>query len=761
MSFKESDFQIVQKDSKTLYLGNLNTVEFDIKLPTVGSCGSRITWETGNDKIISAQGKVTRPAYGIGNREVELTATFCYGTAAESKTYLATVLEEENKIKVSKIYPMQIEAGVGSQINLPEFTVVVTEDGHTISHAVTWEDGCTKVFEREGTYTVSGVLKDTKLTVTANVKVLDGAVDNLKNNSLQLSTFTEGEVRLTKGSPFQAAQDRTYKFLLSVDDNQMLYNFRKAAGLDTLGASKMPGWDSPDCLLRGHTTGHYLSSLALCYRALKEENIRLKAIYMVEALSDCQEAFGHKEGFQYGFLSAYSQEQFDLLEKYTRYPKIWAPYYTLHKIMAGLLDCYQCIGIGKALTVVSRLGDWVYNRLSRLTREQRNKMWSMYIAGEFGGMNESLAQLYRITGKRQYLEASKYFDNDKLFYPMSIQVDTLNDMHANQHIPQVIGALQIFAATGEKYYYDVASYFWEAVTKSHCYAIGGTGEGEMFHAPGKIAKQLSKNTAESCASYNMLKLSKELYCFKPDKAYMDYYENTMINHILSSCDCKPNGGTIYFLPLAPGFTKEFDEDGNSCCHGTGLENHFRYVESIYYHTDNSLTINQFISSELDWQEKNIKLSMTVEEEHPEKVLIEMKGSGNFTLKIRKPVWCGSVYHISINNTEAGEIIEENGYLIFDRSFHESDRIHITFGCCLRMEQSPDDSDIVTVFYGPYILTAISEEKEFIGLGLNGRKLDEVLIQQDYKLNFRHIDTGVLFKPLYQVYAEAYQVYIKK
>ena len=343
---------------------------------------------------------------------------------------------------------------------------------------------------------------------------------------------------------------------------------------------------------------------------------------MIEELGKCQDAMEASGKFNYGFLSGYSEEQFDKLEEFVPYPKIWAPYYTLHKIMAGLIDCYELGENERALEIVSKLGDWVYNRLSKLSKEHLNKMWGMYIAGEFGGMNEVMARLYTFTGKEIHLEAAKLFDNDKLFYPMACNVDTLGGvhglntrrgMHANQHAPQVLGALKTYEANKDPYYYDVAKNFWDMVVSSHIYNIGGTGSGEMFKPPNVIAKYITDKTAETCVTYNMLKLTRELFFYSPDAKYMDYYERAFYNHILASQDQSgPVGGSTYFMPLFPGLRKRFDTRGNTCCHGTGLENHIKYQESIYFQSNDSSTlyVNLYIPSVLDWREKGIKVTQT-------------------------------------------------------------------------------------------------------------------------------------------------------
>lgn len=750
---------IVAKDIESLYLGNLKTVEFDLNLPTIGANGSAIEWESGNDRIISNEGKVFQPSYGKGTREVPLYATFSYGGAIQKKTYLVTVLEEENKIKVRKAYYIERSTEKGKNYYLPGVTVIETENGKTIVHAVEWEKSGKLKPTETGDLHIKGFLKGTKIPVKAIVHVVEKLDQEIMDNTPLVHAFTKGEVSLQGESPFMNAQERVKTFLLSVNDDQMLVNFRRAAGLDTLGAPEMIGWDAPDGLLRGHTTGHYLSALALCYQATKDEVIHRKAEYMVHALEECQNAFKNKPGFHKGFLSAYSEEQFDLLEVYTPYPKIWAPYYTLHKILAGLLDCSQMVGLKSALKIADEIGDWVYKRLSRLSHEQRAKMWGMYIAGEFGGMNDVLSQLYILTGKPTHLAAAKLFDNDKLFYPMEEGIDALDELHANQHIPQMIGAMRIFEASGNKRYYDIASFFWNSVTSAHIYAIGGTGEGEMFHKPNRIAGLLSKNTAETCASYNMLKLTKELYCYKPDVIYMDYYERAMLNHILSSGDSEANGASTYFMPLAPGFSKEFDEE-NSCCHGTGLENHFRYVESVYYSTHDTMYVNLFLPSSVNWGEKQVKLTQKVLEDQPGDISIQVHGNSNFTLKIRVPYWSKGSYRVRLNGSDT-KVKETDGYLILQKQWEDQDLVEITFSCTLCLETSPDDESIISLSYGPYVLAALTDSKDFLHLPLTSGSVQELFEQKKGMLEFRLKGQDIWFKPLYQVHHEAYQVYMKR
>lgn len=753
-----TDRDIVQKDIAELYLGNLGTVEFDLDLPAAGKNGSSIAWQSGNLAFMNHEGKVTRPAYGRGSREVPLTARFTYGEYAEERQYIVTVLEEQNQIEVEEIFPIAVQAAAGETVRLPSASAVRTRDGRVISHLIEWDGGLERVWEQPGTFSVRGVLKDTTISVTGEIQITEKPAPEAGKPRKLAEAFQNG-VSLLEGSDFYAAQERMHTYLLQTNPDQWLYNFRRAAGLPCGNAPAMTGWDSPDGLLRGHSTGHYLSSLALCWHAVRDEEIRRKAAYVVDALKECQDAFAAQEGFHPGFLSAYSEEQFDLLEEYTPYPQIWAPYYTLHKILAGLLDLHRLAGMQKALDIAVGIGDWVYARLSRLDHGKRVRMWGIYIAGEYGGMNESMAELYRITGKKEYLESARFFDNDRLFFPLEQNVDALTGMHANQHIPQIVGAVKLYEATGESRYYNIAERFWTLASGSRMYAVGGVGESEMFHEPGKIAGLLTKSTSESCATYNMLKLTKELYQYRPDAAYMDYYERAVTNHILSSCDHRPTSGSTYFLSMVPRAVKNFDASENSCCHGTGLESHFKYIESIYYAGGDCVYVNLFLPSQLSLE--GFTLTMRTEEACPGKIhmTIESEASGVpfRVLRIRKPYWAGESAAVRLNGADCPAPLRD-GYFTVDLSQRGNAELDVEFPCGLWFERAPDRADYFTVHYGPYVLAALTTAEERLRLtpreGAFSREVDRPLA-------FRCKENGVLFIPLEKVWREEYQVYIRE
>ncbi|RHR22061.1 hypothetical protein DWX43_22670 [Clostridium sp. AF19-22AC] len=757
---------VIEEDIHAIYLGNLNTVEFNLDLPTKGKNGSVITWESSHEGILQPDGTVRRPAYGMGNRKIELTATFTYGEVCKTQVYDITVLEEVKKDTIQKVYPLKVRVNKGKEYMLPAYTVVDTEDGDTIVKEVQWDENRMHLFEYGGTYFFSGKVKDTKEAVTLEVQVLEESkadICNKEKKAISISdTEDAGNLILLEGSPYYEAQQNMHTYLKKQDLDQFLYSFREAAGLPVRQAKPMRGWDSPEGLLRGHTTGHFLTALALAYHSTGEECFKEKADYLVEELQKCQEAFGRLEGYQKGFLSAYSQEQFDLLEQYVTYPKIWAPYYTMHKILAGLIDSYRFTRNETALKVAEGLGDWITARLKKLHPEQLEKMWSIYIAGEFGGINESLIWLYEYTGKTEYIETARLFDNEKLLLPLENHIDALSGIHANQHIPQIIGMLKRFDATKEAPDYERAAFFWDVVTRFHSYSIGGVGEAEMFHARNRIGGLLTDSTAESCASYNMLKLTKMLYEYEPRADYMDYYERTVLNHIVPGLDKKKTGESTYFFPLKAGAKREFLFE-NSCCHGTGMESHSKYLDSAYFYGDETLYINQFIPSKILWDKGGYEIVQYGESNHPEKIVLEISRLSKESarpiikrVKLRKPDWCQGEVKLKVNQ-EIQVAEEQEGYIVADLCFEQGTvGLELEYPCGLHIRTTPDVPELTTLFYGPYVLAAVTDELEHIHVKKGDKPLETLWKRDGEELVF-HCQ-GYSFIPLYQIDEQSYQVY---
>lgn len=763
-----TDQQIVDTDAQLLYIGNTGTVEFDLTLPTEGKNGSTVTWASSDERWIQPDGTVHMPEYGRGDRNVTLTATVTHGDATTTREFTVKVLEQANKIKVKEFFPIELSVKAGATYALPMFAAVLTDDGRLLSQRINWDDGVEHTAGEPGDVTFHGLIDGSTIDANATVHVLAEDPQAPVDATPKLNPVPLAHVRLTGDGVLAGNQQRRIEFLRTVNDDQMLIEFRRAAGLDTKGAPDMIGWDAPDALLRGHTTGHYVSALALAYAASGDETIKSKLDYMVDSLAEVQRAFDGKPGFHPGFLSAYSEFQFNELEKYAPYPTIWAPYYTLHKILAGLIDAYQYAGNETALDVASKVGDWTYDRLSKLPHEQLQNMWSMYIAGEFGGMNESLANLYAITKNPKHLAAARLFDNDRLMEPMRQHVDSLGGMHANQHIPQVIGSVKLFEQTGVPYYLDQAKFFYDSVTGHHIYALGGTGQGEMFHQPDEIGNLLFDNTAESCASYNMLKLTAELYRYFPDAQLGDYYERTTLNHIAATTDHVPEGGSMYFFPTQPGGQKSFDVE-NSCCHGTGLESHFYYAEGAYYTDADALYVRLYLNGTLD--DEAGKLSVTVADATPEHVAIDVERLGRKQLRLRVPSWSvdGKVT-VSVNGRAVDAAVVEaartaTGELAFSPALLGLDsfdgaHLELGFNPHMHLFATPDRPELAGVAWGPYVLAALSDETSFLDVPVDDADPDAAFEHEPGTLTFTHKATGLKFVPLSTIGFEHYHAYVR-
>ncbi len=718
-------------DSKSIYLGNIFTIEADLNLPFTGPLGSVISWQTDKPHIIDERGHVVRPRAGAGNREVKLVATISYENERTEREFIATVLEESDDLGITELLPMNFQ--MIAPIKLPPVAVGVSEGGRLRAVSVKWH--LPEELPCPGKYEITGEAQGTDLVPKVQLTILEKNPET-PNGPKPVVSFLNNNVKISDG-PFKISKDRMEAFLLSVNDDTMLYNFFEAANIQN-NAPPMTGWDSPDGLLRGHTTGHYLSALALAYNGADENKASLlkKLNYIVDGLKQVQDVMAATGKFAPGFLSGYDESQFDQLEEYVVYPKIWAPYYTLHKIMAGLLDAYQYAHNETALDVCKKMGLWVYNRLSKCSKEQRDKMWSMYIAGEYGGMNEVMAKLYQVEPREEYLISALFFDNEKLFWPISENLDVLGGFHANQHIPQILGALSVYEANGDIFYLNVARNFWEMVTDAHTYNLGGTGEGEMFQKRHHVAKALTTKTAESCPSYNLLKLSARLFSYNPDSKFMDYYERALINHILANQDPSgPTGGTTYFMPLCPGAQKGFDLTENTCCHGTGMESPVKYQEAIYFADDNQIFVNLYIPSELEFN--NLRLIQTGDYLRGQTVRFHLE-KGNTTLRFRKPGWLTEIPIIEING-KTMEAPLENGYYSIEA--RENDKISLLFPFSLRIESAPDDESVFSVFNGPVLMALKSDQKEMIKV----EKVEEL----------------PSLVPFYEIDKEAYHVYFKK
>lgn len=626
----------------------------------------------------------------------------------------------------------------------------------------------------------------------------------------KVQPFPLGDVEVT-GGVFTRARDGMLAFAKAYPIERMLACFRTNAGLDDGGVEPSGGWenypkgsldlarkqswgpreykrgqnkDTADGLLRGHYAGHFLSMLGQAYAESKDAGILKKINDICAGLKECRDALAAQEyqgSPRYshpGFLAAYGEWQFSALEEYAPYGEIWAPWYTEHKILAGLISCYQYAGNKDALDLAEGIGHWTYSRLSKCKPEQLQKMWDIYIGGEYGGMNESLVDLYAISedpDKDEFLKASKFFNTNKLLNNCAVGNDILNDLHANQHIPQFVGYAKE-AGLGEKdaQYLKATEGFWGMIVPGRMYAHGGTGEGELWGPAHTVAGDIGKRNAESCAAYNMLKVSRYLFFIDQKPKYMDYYERTLLNHILGGksrdIDSKNelSPGNCYMYPVHPAAEKEYG-DGNigTCCGGTALESHSKYQDSIYFHsTDNTeLYVNLYIPSTVKW--KSAGLELLQETNYPEEetslLTIQKAPKSAMTIKLRIPAWAEGAA-VSVNGT-AVEKVTSGDYVAISRTWSAGDKITVTIPLALRIEATDDRKDIQALFYGPTLLNALNPSGKFIARGFYERNgLDGSIklgIEKKPGTKNYFIIDGDEFEPAYNGNNTPYHMYFQR
>ncbi|MDH6485743.1 beta-L-arabinofuranosidase domain-containing protein [Streptomyces sp. SAI-127] len=531
--------------------------------------------------------------------------------------------------------------------------------------------------------------------------------------------FPLDQVTLGEGV-FRRKRDLMLDYARSYPADRILAVFRANAGLDTRGARPPGGWETADGNLRGHYGGHFLTLVAQAYADTRETALKAKLDHLVTALDECRQAFaehGSPKPSHPGYLAAYPETQFILLESYTTYPTIWAPYYTCHKIMRGLLDAHTLGGNQQALRIASGMGDWVHSRLSRLPKAQLERMWSIYIAGEYGGMNEVLADLYALTGRPEHLAAARCFDNTALLDACAENRDILDGRHANQHIPQFTGYIRLSDHTGEPRYAAAARNFWGMVAGPRTYSLGGTGQGEMFRARGAVAATLGDNNAETCATYNMLKLSRQLFFRDPDPQYTDYYERGLTNHILASRRDVPSTSSpevTYFVGMGPGVVREYDNTG-TCCGGTGMENHTKYQDSIYFRSADgtALYVNLHVASTLRWPERGLVVEQSSAYPYEGvRTLTFREGGGRLDLRLRIPSWATAGVTVTVNGVRQRVAAAPGSYLSLNRDWRTGDRVGLSTPYRLRIERALDDPTVQSLFHGPVLLVAQSPATAF-------------------------------------------------
>lgn len=512
----------------------------------------------------------------------------------------------------------------------------------------------------------------------------------------RLRSFALNNVRLLNGQ-FKTAQELDAKYLLSLDPDRLLHNFHINAGLPTK-APVYGGWESQEPWVEirchGHTLGHYLSACAMMFAATDDQRFKQRTNYIVSELRRCQQTSG-------GMTVAFPDGQLPLTNSLQAKAFAGVPWYTTHKVMSGLRDAYLFANTEGALTALRDMANWIIEQSKDTTEEQ----FQLMLRTEHGGMNEVLADLFVLTHNSKYLELAQRFNHRALLDPLSKQIDVLDKLHSNTQIPKVIGFQRQHELTNEKSLGEAAQFFWRTVVTQRSFATGGNGDGEHFFPVSEFAHHLqSAKTMETCCTHNMLRLTRALFLNQSNAVYMDYYELALFNSILASQD--PDSGMMtYFQPTRPGYLKLYCTPTDSfwCCTGTGMENHAKYGDSIYFHDEYSLYVNLFIASQLNWPERNVVITQKTEfpDQANSTLTINTRKASRFGIKIRHPAWC-ELMTVTVNG-EAAIKSTLPGYFEVNRKWRDGDVIKIEMPMKPRLQYLPTSTDIAAVMMGPIVL----------------------------------------------------------
>lgn len=538
-----------------------------------------------------------------------------------------------------------------------------------------------------------------------------------------LATFPLSSVRLLEG-PFKKAQDADASYMLSLNPDRLLAPYLREAGL-TPKAEPYGNWENTG--LDGHIGGHYLSALSLMYAATGKVVIKQRLDYMIDQLELCQKANG--DGYIGGIpggkamwkevaAGKINAGSFSLNDK-------WVPLYNIHKLYAGLYDAYAVAGNAKAKDMLVQLCDWCIELTANLTDEQVQQM----LKSEHGGLNEVFARVAAFTEDSKYLVMARRFSDQRILAPLLQQKDALTGIHANTQIPKVIGYKTIAEVGGDTTWANAANFFWQTVVHNRSVSIGGNSVREHFHPANDFSSMIeSREGPETCNSYNMLKLTRQLFLSRPSAAYMDYYERTLYNHILSSEN--PNGGFVYFTPMRPNHYRVYSkpQEGFWCCVGSGLENHGKYGELIYAHTSNDLYVNLFIASTLVWKEKGLALSQQTRFplEEGTSLKLTLTKPATFSVHMRYPSWVSpGQLKVLVNNKPVVVNAGKEGYITLDRTWLSGDVITLRLPMHTTTEFLPDSSNWVSFVRGPIVLAAATDTTGLQGLFADGSRMGHV------------------------------------
>lgn len=711
---------------------------------------------------------------------------------------------------ISKVEAISVDCPVGTTPRLPNLVWVTYSDGYSEYRQVRWANAPLADEQAEadahkhpagsqyeiGGFVIGDETTDNGYPVKAQIKVV---AEGYQTPGKEVAhTFSLADVSIDGDNRLTHNRDEAIREICSWDVTQQLYNYRDTYGLSTEGYTKSDGWDSPDTKLKGHGSGHYMSAIAQAYAVATNPEqkaiLRKNITRMVNELRECQEktfvynkdlkrnweardfapeaelremkgtwaAFDeykkHPELYGYGYINAIPAQHCALIEMYRAYNNsdwVWAPYYSVHKQLAGLIDIATFFDdkeiCDKALLIAKDMGLWVWNRMHYRTYvkqdgtqdERRTKpgnryeMWDMYIAGEVGGMSESLSRLSEMVSnpdeKAKLLEAANCFDAPKFYDPLSKNIDDIRTRHANQHIPMIIGALRSYKSNQKPYYYNLAENFWRLVQGRYMYAMGGVGNGEMFRQPYTQILSMATNGLqegeseaypdinETCCAYNLVKLSKDLNCYNPDNAqYLDYIERTLYNQIIGSLN-PDQYQTCYQYAVGLNATKPFGNETpqSTCCGGTGSENHTKYQQSAYFANDHTLWVGLYMPTTLHWKEKGVTIKQDCLWPAQHSAIKITEGEGDFTLKLRVPYWATQGFSIKVNGKEVAKSYQPSTYVELEQKHWKvGDVVEIDMPFSKHIEYGADklSSDVAsldgtplktswvgTLMYGPLVM----------------------------------------------------------
>lgn len=569
------------------------------------------------------------------------------------------------------------------------------------------------------------------------------------------------DVRLLDG-PFKHAMELDKKWLMSLEPDRFLHRFHQNAGF----IPKAPiyeGWENST--QSGFCFGHYLSAMSMLYAATGDQKVKERIDYCINELENCQKAIGtgYVGGIPNGEKIWNDLASGNINEINGGWINgYWVPWYAIHKLWAGLTDVYLYTGDEKAKSIVIKLTDWACKKFEHLSEEQ----WQYILQCEFGGMNDALYNVYAITGNKEHLRLADNFYHKAVLDPLSQKKDQLAGLHANTQIPKIIGTARAYELTASEKDKTIATFFWNTVVHNHSYCIGGNSNFEHFGKPRQLSGQLSDKTTETCNTYNMLKLTRHLFSWDPKAEYMDFYERALYNHILSSQN--PETGMVsYYVPLADNSRKGFSSPDHSfwCCVGTGFENHVKYGEEIFSFGKDALYVNLFIASELNWEQKGMKIRQETnfpDSDNSTLIILSSRPQAT-TLHIRYPSWAGSGFAIKINGNAQTVRQKPGSYVAIERTWKNGDKIEITLPKQLRKELLLGDDHKTALLYGPIVLTGEMEAGQRTPVFMNNGSDISDWIKQDQN-NFNTFVTkgglpnDVRLIPFYKKYEGYYSIY---